>query len=88
MEKTSWYVYILRCKDKSLYIGVTNNIPKRVSVHNLGKGSKYVRSRLPALLVFKEKCTDESEAKKREAALKKLSKESKEKLTLKGLKAK
>ena len=45
-----WYVYILKCVDGSYYCGVTNDIGKRLEAHRSGKGSRYVRSRLPFLL--------------------------------------
>ena len=54
-KKPKYFVYILRCADASLYTGVTNDIPHRLKEHNRGKGSAYVRSRLPAKLVYKEK---------------------------------
>ncbi len=78
--KLLWYLYILRCTDNSLYIGITNDIQKRITAHILGKGSKYVRSRLSVKLVYKEKFKDEISARKREFELKKLTKEKKEKL--------
>lgn len=80
MGKSSWYIYMLRCKDQSLYVGITNDVMKRVNAHNRGKGSKFVRSRLPAMLVYQETAEDESDAKKREAEIKKLSKTQKEEL--------
>ena len=48
----SHFVYILRCADDSLYTGYTNDIDKRVDVHNKGKGAKYTRGRRPVRLVF------------------------------------
>ena len=52
--KKPWFVYILECQDGSFYTGITNNISKRMKVHNKGNGSKYVRSRLPFKLVYFE----------------------------------
>ena len=74
----TWYVYILRCRDDSLYTGITNDLEKRFQKHQTGKASKYTRSRLPVKLVFKWKCASKSEALKIEARLKKLSKSVKE----------
>ncbi len=65
-----FYVYILLCSDNSLYTGITKNIKQRLSQHRNGKGSKYVRSRLPVKLVYKEKCETKSKALKREAEIK------------------
>lgn len=76
----SWYVYMLRCKDGSLYTGYTDDPQRRLSVHNTGKGAKYTRSRLPVTLVYQELCADKSEALRREIAIKRLSKPQKEAL--------
>jgi len=72
-----WAVYILRCRDGSLYTGATNDLPKRVERHAAGKGAAYTRSRLPVKLVFQEPAADRSAALKREAAIKKLTREQK-----------
>lgn len=76
----SWYVYMLRCRDGSLYTGCTDNVDRRLSVHNRGKGARYTRSRLPVTVVYRETCPDHSSALRREAAIKRLSKEKKEAL--------
>ena len=47
----NWVVYLVKCNDDSLYCGVTNNLEKRIAVHNKGKGSRYTRSRLPVVLM-------------------------------------
>ena len=65
-------VYILRCKDGTLYTGWTNNFEKRLQAHNSGKGAKYTRGRGPVELVYLEYCEDKVTATKREAAIKKL----------------
>lgn len=67
-----FWVYILECADGSLYSGWTKELEKRVAQHNAGSGSKYVRSRLPARLVYAESLASKSEAMRRECALKKL----------------
>ena len=67
------YVYILECFDKNLYTGFTNNLEKRVRVHNSGKGAKYTRCRLPVKLVYYEEFETKSEAMKREYSIKQLS---------------
>ena len=76
----SWTVYMVRCRDNSLYTGCTNDLPHRIRIHNAGKGAKYTKSRLPVELVYQEPCADKSEALKREIAIKRLTKKQKEAL--------
>ena len=66
-----FYFYILQCKDGSLYSGSANNIKTRESLHNEGKGSKYVRSRGGGKMVYFEKFRTLSKALRREAEVKK-----------------
>lgn len=73
-----WWVYVLRCSDGSLYCGISNDVERRLRVHNAGKGSRYVRSRSPASLVFSWKAGTKSDALKAEHRFKKLSKRQKE----------
>lgn len=68
------FVYILRCKDGNLYTGWTNDLEHRLAMHRAGKGAKYTRGRGPLVLVYTEELADKSEALKREAAIKKLTK--------------
>ncbi len=75
-------VYILRCKDGSLYTGITTSVSRRIAMHNSGAGSKYVRSRLPVQLVYVEEQLSKSLALQREAAIKKISRQAKEALIL------
>lgn len=74
------YVYIIQCKDNTLYTGWTIDLDKRISLHNLGKASKYTRSRLPVQLVYFEKYDNKIDAQKREYAIKQLSRQQKLKL--------
>lgn len=78
------YTYVLKCSDKSLYTGWTNDIEKRLKSHNEGKGAKYTRGRTPVELVYLEEFDTKEAAMKREAAIKKMSRA--EKLKLPGLK--
>ena len=71
------YIYILRCSDDTLYTGWTTDIEKRTEMHNCGKGAKYTKARRPVELVYFEKLESKSGALKREAAIKKLSREKK-----------
>lgn len=66
------HLYILQCKDKSLYTGVTKNLEQRFAEHKTGKGAKYTRSRGVKRLVYLEKHKSWSAALKREWAIKKL----------------
>ena len=68
----SWFVYILRCKDDTLYTGSTTDLARRVKTHNSGKGAKYTRSRGPLTLVYTEQCEDKTAAFRREYAIKQL----------------
>ena len=72
-----YYVYILKCRDNTLYTGYTNNIKDRIQTHNSGKGAKYTRGRLPVELKYFEEFEDKGEALKREHEIKKLSREDK-----------
>lgn len=71
------YVYMLLCRDGTLYTGWTTHLEKRVAVHNQGKGAKYTKSRLPVKLVYWEAYSEKSEALRREAAIKKLTRSQK-----------
>jgi len=51
MDRDQWIVYLVRCRDGSLYCGVTNNLKNRLAAHNSGKGAKYTRSRRPVELI-------------------------------------
>ena len=70
--KTYW-VYILRCGDGTLYTGTAADIERRCAVHNAGKGAKYTRSRLPVAVVYREEVESLGAALRREAEIKKLS---------------
>ena len=73
-----WTVYILRCKDGTLYTGITKDIKRRVEQHNDGKGSKYTQTRRPVEVVYKEKKMGRANALVREAEIKQYSKGKKE----------
>lgn len=73
----TWYVYILRCTDGTLYTGITNNLARRCEQHNAGTASRYTRSRLPVVLVYQEIQASRSLALKRELAIKRLPRQQK-----------
>lgn len=70
----SFYVYILKCSDNTLYVGSTNDLEKRLHAHNnLKSGAHYTKIRRPVTLVYSETCETFAESRRREAELKKLS---------------
>ncbi|HZX19449.1 MAG TPA: GIY-YIG nuclease family protein [archaeon] len=78
-----YYVYLLECADKTLYCGYTNNLEKRIAMHNSEKGAKYTKGRVPVKLIYSEKFKSKSKALKRELKIKKFSREEKKKLFVK-----
>lgn len=72
-----WCVYVLRCSNDAFYIGMTNNLDKRIEKHKLGIGSKFVRSWRPFELVRTMPCKDAGEARRLESNLKKLTRKKK-----------
>ena len=80
------YTYLLRCADGSLYCGWSNDLEGRIRAHNEGRGAKYTRSRRPAALAYCEMYATKEEALRREAAIKRMKKEEKEKLAAGGMK--
>ena len=72
-----FYVYVLKCKDGSLYTGYTNYLKKRLKMHNDGKASKYTRSRLPVKLAAQWTFPSKSQAMKHEAMFKLLTRKEK-----------
>lgn len=79
-RRSAWHVYMLRCRDGSLYTGITNDLDRRLKAHTAGRASRYTRSRLPVAVVYQERQPTRSRALQREAAIKKLDRERKERL--------
>jgi putative endonuclease len=75
-----WIVYLARCRDGTLYTGVTTDPARRLAEHNAGCGAAYTRSRLPVTLVYQEEVLDRSCALRREHAIKRLTRAEKEAL--------
>lgn len=74
----TWFVYIVRCNDNSLYTGITTDIPRRVAEHNgKKKSARYTRVRQPICLVYSETAASRADACKREAQIKSLSRSAK-----------
>lgn len=76
----TWWVYLLRCADGTLYCGIALDVEARLSLHQAGKGAKYTRGRGPLELVYREVCGSKAEALRRERALKRLKRSAKEAL--------
>ena len=76
-KNKDWLVYILRCRDNTLYTGITNNIEKRLLTHNKGTASRYTRSRLPVTLLASGSCMTKTEALRLEIKIKKKPKDKK-----------
>lgn len=74
------YTYILRCSDGTLYTGWTNDMDKRLAMHNSGKGAKYTKGRTPVELVYCEKFAEKKEAMRREYEIKQLTRKEKDQL--------
>ena len=72
-----WQIYILKCRDGSLYTGITNALSKRIAAHNDGTGAKYTAARRPVRLVYSEASADRPCASKREIAIKRLTRKAK-----------
>lgn len=67
----NWVVYLVECRDGTLYCGATNNVDKRVATHNAGKGAKYTKYRLPVSLLLTSKAMPKWDALRLERAVKK-----------------
>jgi predicted GIY-YIG superfamily endonuclease len=76
-KAAAWLLYILKCRDGTLYTGITTDLPRRIQQHNNGSASRYTRSRLPVKPVFSEPCRNRSQALKKEYAMKQLSRKEK-----------
>jgi uncharacterized protein (TIGR02453 family) len=72
-----WFVYIARCRDGSLYTGVTTDVPRRLAAHNAGRGAAYTRSRRPITMVHVEPAADRGAALRREHGIKGMKREGK-----------
>jgi putative endonuclease len=70
--RAAWVVYVVQCRDASLYVGITNDLDKRLRAHNAGTGGRYTRSRRPVSLAFVRKCRSATVARRLEVAFKRL----------------
>src|SRR5262245_9368233 len=72
-----WFVYVVRCADRTLYTGISTDVTRRVEEHNDGSGARYTRSRAPVQLVYLERKRDRGTALKREYEIKQMTAEAK-----------
>ncbi len=84
---SDWVVYIVRCSDGSLYTGITTNVERRFEEHRSGRGAKYFRGREPVEITYTETCEGRSAASRREAEIKRMSRQEKLDLVSWGLAA-
>ena len=83
-KEENHYVYMVECADGSYYTGYTNNLEKRIKVHNSGKGAKYTKARLPVRLIYWECFESKQEAMRREWKIKQMPRRKKEELKKSG----
>jgi putative endonuclease len=77
-----WFIYILRCSDRTLYTGIAKDVSRRVLEHNSNNrlAARYTRARRPVVLVYSEMAKTQSAAAKREYEIKQMTREEKEAL--------
>ena len=68
--KAIWHVYIIKCKDETLYTGITTDLTRRIKMHNTGCGCRFTKYRHPVKLIYSEEQPDKNSALKREAQIK------------------
>jgi putative endonuclease len=78
----SWYVYVARCADDSLYTGIARDVKARIAQHNAGRGARYTRGRGPLTVCATRKCSSQGDALRLEIAVKRLSRAEKEQLLI------
>jgi predicted GIY-YIG superfamily endonuclease len=78
--RETWFVYVLRCADGSLYTGIAKDVSRRCNQHNAGTASRYTRTRRPVEVVYTERHRAQSPALRREATIKALTRSQKEDL--------
>lgn len=78
MEKNEHFFYVLACSDGSYYAGYTNDLERRLRIHNEGKGAKYTRGRLPVRYIYRESFETQRQAMQAEYRFKQLTRKQKE----------
>jgi len=84
MTENIWFLYLIRCRNNTLYTGITTDVNRRFAEHQAGKGAKYLRGKSPLLLVYQQAVGSHADALKTEISIKKLSKKDKERMILGG----
>ena len=79
-----WHLYMVRCRDGSLYTGIASDVERRLAEHRAGRGAKYLRGRGPIELVFRRRVGDRCRALQMERRVKRLPKSAKEALVRDG----
>jgi len=82
VKAARWFVYVVRCRDGSLYTGISTDPEARVRAHNGGRGARYTRARGPVVLVHTEAAESRSEALRRERMVKQMPRAGKERLVM------
>ena len=72
METHTWFLYVLRCTDDTLYTGVTTDLARRVAQHNTGRGARYTAGRRPVTLLAAWGFPDRGAAQRAEARFRRL----------------
>jgi putative endonuclease len=76
----TWFVYLARCRDGSLYTGIARDVTARIRAHDAGRGARYTRGRGPLSVCAVRRCTGKGEALRLELAIKRLPRPGKERL--------
>jgi putative endonuclease len=69
---TYWFVYVARCSDDTLYVGIARNVAARIAQHDAGRGARYTRGRGPLRVLATRRCTSHGDALRLEKAMKRL----------------
>ncbi len=80
LSVSSWYVYMVRCADATIYTGIARDLGARIVQHNAGQGAKYTKNRRPVTLVYEECAANRGAALRREYAIKRLTAQEKRRL--------
>ncbi len=81
MPDDTWFVYLARCADGTLYTGIARDVAKRIAQHDAGKGARYTRGRGPLTVCAVRRCRSKTTALRLELAVKAVPRAQKEKLT-------
>ena len=74
----AWFVYLVRCRDGTLYTGIARDVAARIAAHDAGRGARYTRGRGPLTLIATRRCRTKSDALRLELSIKRLPRAAKE----------